>query len=122
MNTEFDNEIDRISNATEVKPVLLSGSKTKEIKPNVIKGFCSSVSSSKSEIDEPVIQDPQIDLKYHFYNSGTGFNQSEVEQFPSPVKVTNSQNFEKSQKQITGVYKLSVDSSLEEVNKTQGVN
>jgi hypothetical protein len=118
--SDFDHETDRVSNATELRPSLGSGAKPKELRPNVIKGFCSSISSSKSEIEKPVTQEPQIDLKHHFYNSGTAFYQSERDGFTSPVKSRNHEIYEKSHKKIELQYRLSVDSDGGRVNKTLG--
>lgn len=117
--SDFDDESERVSNATDIRPSLASANKSKKVKPNVIKGFCSSISSSKSQIEEPAVHDHKTDMKYNFYNSGTGFYNSEGN-FTSPVKFTSKLRPKMSEKRIERVGRLSIDLGRGEANKTLG--
>lgn len=116
--SEFENDSDKISNATEVRPSLLSSAVKvdQNSKPTKIKGFCLSLRSSKSDIEEPMNQGAQLDLKQHFYNSGNEFYQVEENGFVSPVKPRKFCRKGKSQKDLTEKYRIEVDSSVEEIN------
>jgi hypothetical protein len=114
----FDHDSDKVSNATEIRPSLLSSAVKvdQNTKPTKIKGFCMSLRSSKSEIEEPMAQGELLDLKQHFYNSGNEFYQLEENGFVSPVKPKKYCRKGRSQKDLTEKYRIEVDSSVEEIN------
>lgn len=75
----------------EIRPTPRSEVKEQDPKPNVIKGFWSSASSSEREIEPPVMQEKPVELKYDFYNSGIQFYNNEAK---TPEKVQKEMNDE----------------------------
>jgi len=120
--SDFDEQSDHDSGNTEVKHSFgLSNNRINNIKPGIIKGFCSSFSSA-SEIDKqetPEIK--EIEFKHNFYNSGDTFNAQKMshKSFTDPVKPKIIKKFDKSHKNLTLGFQLSLDSSVEEMNKTE---
>lgn len=119
--SEFEEQSEKESNATDFRQTLTNNNKFQNIRPGVIKGFCSSVSSSKSKIKKKrkVVAEKEIDLKYQFYSSGIDFHKASNNS--NPLSKQNANNFDKSHKQINLDFRLSVDSSGE-INRSHGVD
>lgn len=73
--SDIDQDSERMSNATHQRPS--HGTATKQKRPYVVKGFCSSISSSKSQVDDYRPRAEETSRKYDFYNSGTAFHQQD---------------------------------------------
>lgn len=121
--SDFDDQSEQPSEFAEVKHSVRGGkSKIKDIRPNVIKGFCSSISSSISEIDKQSSPEKEVKFKHDFYNSGNAFYSSQNTPDKNLGEDKAEKKFEtqkKSQKNIGLDFKLSLDSSVENSYKTE---
>lgn len=72
--SDFDEQSDKKSGITEVRhSITNSNAKMNNIKPSVIKGFWSSISSNQTNQEENGSPEKQIIFKHDFYMSGDAF-------------------------------------------------
>lgn len=112
--SEFEEGSERDSIITECNKSKSNEKQFKNINAGVIKGFCSSISSSQSIIHQEVFTpEKEVDLKWKFYNSGNGFYNTNYHCNSNPpksrrAKIDSSQDYNQN--------RLSFNS--EEVNNT----
>ena len=120
--SEFDEQNEKESNVTDFRHTLINNNKIKNIRPGIIKGFCSSSSSSKSKNkNQDLTPEKEINIKPQFYNSGIDFHSTGLNYKSNYVNEDNRLDFNKSFKQAGLDFRLSVDSSVEE-NRSYGIN
>ena len=114
--SDFDQESNRDSNNTELNR---SGEHTKHFKnlnAGVIKGFCSSIDSSQSIIDNQVFTpEKEVDIKQKFYSSGNGFHNTDWYFNSNQSKGRKEGKLDKSQNNINN--ELNAEFS-QEINRT----
>ena len=114
--SEFDDRSEWESNNTEVNRSSANDKQFKNINAGVIKGFCSSVSSSQSIINHDVFTpEKEVDLKRKFYDSGIGFQNTDSQYNSNPRKNRKVAKIDKTQIYIQN--RLSFNSE-EEMSKT----
>lgn len=117
--SEFDEQSERGSKVSDFRPSIESNHKLKNIRPGVIKGFCSSVSSLKSEADQKAATpEKEIDMKQKFYSSGIAFYHTDDKCLSSPAKDKTPEKLGMSQKQIPLYVELNAEEHEGIINRT----